>query len=285
MSAWFQQPAGRMHFIDEGPREAPVLLCVHGNPSSSYLFRSLVEEFKHDMRVVAPDHIGCGRSDKPLEWSYRLVDHIGNLERLVLELDLKNITLVMHDWGGAIGMGFARRNPERIARLVASNTAAFRSTRMPLRIRACRMPLVGPFMVTQFNAFAGLAVHMAVEKKLDAATRAAYLAPFDTPAHRIAVRRFVEDIPMSPRHPSWDELCAIEDSLAQFKDRPTCLVWGERDWCFSPHFRAEWMRRFPQAEVHPLADAGHWVYEDAPAEVRGILREFLERSACAHASG
>lgn len=285
MSPWFQQPGGRMHYVDQGPREAPVLLCVHGNPSSSFLFRSLVEEFSGEFRVVAPDHLGCGRSDKPLDWSYRLVDHVENLERLVTALELGNITLVMHDWGGAIGMGMARRQPQRIARLVATNTAAFRSTRMPLRIRACRTPLIGPFLVTHFNAFAGLAVHLAVERRLDPATKAAYLAPFDTPAHRIAVRRFVEDIPMSPAHPSWNELSAIEDSLAGFGDRPVCLIWGERDWCFTPHFRREWMRRFPKAEVHALPDAGHWLYEDAPEEVRGILRGFLAGHTAAHVPG
>ncbi|MFM7282114.1 MAG: alpha/beta fold hydrolase [Planctomycetia bacterium] len=289
MSQWFQQPAGRMHFLDAGPRNAPVLLCVHGNPSSSFLFRSLVEEFSREVRVVAPDHLGCGRSEKPLDWSYRHVDHIENLERLVVSLDLSNITLVMHDWGGAIGIGMARRQPQRIARLVATNTAAFRSTRMPLRIRACRAPLIGPFLVTQFNAFAGLAVHLAVERRLDPATKAAYLAPFDTPAHRIAVRRFVEDIPMSPAHPSWEELCAIENSLANFRDRPVCLIWGERDWCFTPHFRRDWMRHFPHASVHPIEHAGHWVYEDAPEEVQGHLRAFLASSApattAAHVAG
>lgn len=278
MSQWLAQPAGRMHYLDAGPRSERAILCLHGNPSSSFLFRSLFERLSGEYRVIAPDHLGCGRSDKPLDWSYRLVDHIENVERLVQHLGLRELTLVMHDWGGAIGMGFARRHPELIQALVVSNTAAFRSQRMPWRIRACRTPLLGPFLVTQFNAFAGLAVHLAVERKLDRPTREAYLAPFDTPAHRIAVRRFVEDIPMSPQHPSWAELEATEMALQRFAKTPMLILWGERDWCFTPAFRQEWMRRFPQAQVVPLPHAGHWLYEDAPAECGEQIQSFLTSS-------
>ena len=281
MSAFLELPAGRMHYEDAGPRGGETLLCLHGNPTWSFFYRRVLERFSDERRVVAPDHLGCGRSDKPLEWSYRLADHVANLERLVLALDLREITLVLHDWGGAIGMGLARRHPGRIARLVILNTAAFPSPRMPWRIRACRTPVVGPYLVRHWNAFAGLAPRLAVERRLPAEVRAQFLAPYDTPAHRIAIERFVLDIPMSPAHPSWSELEETGRGLAQFADRPVCIVWGEKDWCFTPEFREEWMRRFPKAEVHRLEHAGHWLLEDEPEEALRFVREFLERTPLA----
>lgn len=281
MSAFLELPAGRMHYEDEGPRWAETLLCLHGNPTWSFFYRGLVAGLCDRWRLVVPDHLGCGHSDKPLGWSYRLADHVANLERLVLALDLREITLVLHDWGGAIGMGFARRHPERIARLVILNTAAFPSPRMPWRIRACRAPLVGPYMVRRWNAFAGLAPRMAVERKLPDEVREQFLAPYDTPAHRIAIQRFVEDIPMSPAHPSWSELEETGRALASFADRPACIVWGEKDWCFTPRFREEWMRRLPKAEVHRLEHAGHWLLEDEPEQALGFVRGFLERTPLA----
>ena len=281
MSAFLELPAGRMHYEDAGPRGAETLLCLHGNPTWSFFYRRFLEAFAGERRVVVPDHLGCGRSDKPLEWSYRLADHVANLEQLVQALDLREITLVLHDWGGAIGMGFARRHPELVARLVILNTAAFPSPRLPWRIRACRTPLIGPYAVRHWNAFAGLAPRMAVERKLSPEVRAQFLAPYDTPAHRIAIQRFVEDIPMSPAHPSWGELEETGRSLALFADRPVCIVWGEKDWCFTPAFREEWMRRFPAASVQRLENAGHWLLEYEPEQVLRFVREFLERTPLA----
>ena len=275
-SHWFETPGGRMHFVDEGPRDAPPLLMLHGNPTWSFYFRKLVRAFSKEFRCVAPDHVGCGLSDKPPEWRYDLEGHVENLERLVLHLDLRGVTLVLHDWGGAIGLGFARRHPERIARLVVMNTAAFPG-KAPLRLRVCRAPGVGPFLVRRLNAFAGLAPRLAVAKPLDRTAKRGLQLPYRTARDRIAIARFVQDIPLSPRHPSWKELEATERSLPRFRDLPTCIVWGERDFVFTPRFREEWEKRFPRAEVHPLVDAGHWLVEDAPEEVEAILRDFLAK--------
>ena len=275
---WHELDAGRMHYIDEGPRTGEVVLCLHGNPTWSFFYRRLVLGLCDTRRVVAPDHIGCGLSDKPESWSYTLTGHIENLEALVLALDLQQITLVLHDWGGAIGMGLARRHPGRIARLVILNTAAFRSNAMPWRIRLCRTPLLGGFLVQRMNAFAGLATRMAVARgPLTRSAREGLLAPYRSSHERVAIRRFVEDIPTAPGHPSWNELEAIERSLERFAALPACIVWGERDWCFTPRYREEWTRRLPLAEVHPIADAGHYLLEDAPEEVLACVRQFLTR--------
>jgi pimeloyl-ACP methyl ester carboxylesterase len=279
-SRFHATPAGRMHYVDEGPRAAPVLLCLHGNPTWSFYWRALVRGLRDRWRVIAPDHLGCGLSDKPAGWSYRLADHVANLESLVDALDVGPLTLALHDWGGAIGMGWARRRPAQVSRLVITNTAAFASRRMPWRIRACRAPLVGEFLVRRLNAFAGLAPRLASARAggVRGAARAGLLLPYDSAAHRVAIARFVQDIPTTPAHPSWAELAAIERALPQFATRPACIAWGERDWCFSRAFLDEWRARLPGAEVHALARAGHWLLEDEPDEVVRRVRSFLERT-------
>ena len=270
----------RLHYVDEGPRDAPPIVCVHGNPTWSFAFRRILRAFSTTHRVIAIDHLGCGLSEKPLEGEYTLARHAENLASLVRALDLRDVTLVMHDWGGAIGMGFARREPERVSRIFAMNTAAFRSASMPLRIRACRWPAIGPFLVQRLNAFAGLAPRMAMAhpSRLSPLAKRGLLLPYDTSEARIAIQRFVEDIPMSSAHPSWSELVAIEDALASFTDRPVSLCWGKRDWCFTPAFRAEWQRRFPAARVTRCDDAGHYLFEEAPEAIEQCLRELLGRA-------
>ena len=269
--------AGALHYLDEGPAQAEPLLCVHGNPTWSYFYRRLVSGLSDEYRVVAPDHIGCGRSDKPQDWSYRLADHVANLERLVLALDLSRVTLVVHDWGGPIGFGVAARHPERFARLVIFNTAAFPSGRIPLRIDLCRTPLLGQVLIRRFNAFARAATHMTVARpgRMTAAVRRGYLAPYDSWKNRIANWKFVADIPLSRRHPSRAALEEIAAALPRFADLPAVVIWGERDWCFTPEFRREWERRLPGAKVHAIPDAGHYLLEDAHEEILPWLKAFL----------
>ena len=265
----------RQHFVDEGHAAAAPLLMLHGNPTWSFCWRRLIRAFRGEHRVVAPDHVGCGLSDKPQDYDYTLARHVENLERLVLGLDLRRITLVLHDWGGAIGMGFARRHPERVARLVLLNTAAFLSRNIPLRISICRVPVFGALAVRGLNGFARAATRLAVARPLPREVRRGYLLPYDSYANRIATLRFVQDIPLAPGHPSFPELEAIDRALVDFRDRPACIVWGERDWCFTPAFRAEWQRRLPEAEVHALDDAAHYVFEDEPDQVERRIRAFL----------
>ncbi|MEM1062444.1 MAG: alpha/beta fold hydrolase [Planctomycetota bacterium] len=263
----------RMHYVDEG--SGPVLLCVHGNPTWSFAWRHVVTAFRDRFRVVAVDHIGCGLSDKPQEAAYTLDWHIENLGRLVERLGLTDITLVAHDWGGAIGTGLATRRPELFTRFVLMNTAAFRVSGIPFRIRVCRWPGLGPLGVRGFNLFAGMATTMTVERSLLPAAKAGYLFPYNSWANRVAVQRFVEDIPQRPGDASYDTLVAIEEGLAELQDRPMLLPWGMKDWCFSPKFLDEFRRRFPNAEVHEFADAGHYVFEDAKDELIDAMDAFF----------
>jgi haloalkane dehalogenase len=278
-----QLDGARLHYLDEGPRGADPIVFVHGNPTWSYLWRRPIAALSARHRCIAPDHVGMGRSDKPAGYPYRLAQHVANLERLLLELDLRRATLVVHDWGGPIGLGAFLRHPERLARVLITNTAAFPLSsfggRAPWRLRACRVPVLGELAVRGLNAFAGLAVHLAVARPLAPEVRAGYLAPYASFGERIATHRFVRDIPLSPAHPSYGALLEVEAALPRLARVPASIVWGERDWCFTPAFRREWQRRLPHAAVRALEHAGHYLVEDAPEEFQQELEALLARPA------
>ena len=278
-SHWLDLDGVRMHYVDEGPRDAETILCVHGNPTWSFIWRRLIADQSRERRVIAIDHIGCGLSDKPQDYPYRLEQHIANLRRLVETLDLRNVTLVGHDWGGCIGMGAAGEIPDRFSRFVLLNTGAFRSKQIPLRIAVCRIPVFGAIALRAFNGFSRAALTMAVARQpLSQKGRRGLLAPYDSWAHRVAVLRFVQDIPLNPSHPSYAKLTQVENGLSQFSNRPMLLLWGAKDWCFTLDFLKEFQQRFPQAESHVIADAGHYVFEDASDEVVTNVRQFLDKN-------
>ena len=263
----------RLAYLDEGSG-SPVVM-VHGNPSWSYLYRNLVTALCDRYRCIVPDHLGCGFSDKPQHHPYRLGNHLDNLDHLLAALVPDGpVRLIVHDWGGAIGMGWAGRHPERVAGAVVLNTAAFPSPRLPLRIAVCRWPLLGALVVRGLNGFARAAVYMAVTRRMRPGVAAGFLAPYDSWRHRVALHRFVQDIPMGPAHPSWSTLVEIERSLATITC-PLLLCWGGRDFCFDRSFYDEWQRRFPAAEAHFFPEAGHYVLEDALAEVLPPIERFL----------
>lgn len=268
----------RLHYLDEG--SGPPMLMVHGNPTWSFYYRHLVKEFSGSHRVLAVDHIGCGLSDKPANYEYRLARHVSNLRRFVENHDLRDVTLVVHDWGGAIGLGAFADEPERVRRLVIFNSAAFRSKEIPARIAACRIPVFGPLAVRGLNGFARAAITMATEKPelMTPAVRAGYLAPYDNWANRIATHKFVLDIPLNERHASYPALVKIESSLPRFADKPILLAWGMKDWCFTPRFLDRWLQYFPKARVERFADAGHYVVEDARERIIVAMRDFLDNT-------
>lgn len=265
------------HYIDQGTGSP--ILCVHGNPTWSFAFRRIIKDFSATHRVLAVDHIGCGLSSKPQRYDYRLQRHVENLVRFIDELDLQEITLIGHDWGGCIGMGAAVQRPARFSRFVLMNTAAFRSQRIPFRIAVCRWPLIGTLGVRGLNLFSLAAMRVAAQKpqSLTPTIKRGYLWPYRSWRDRIAVDGFVKDIPLSPRHPSYGDLVTIEDGLSHFANHPMLLVWGMQDWCFTPEFLREFERRFPQAVVDERHDSGHFVFEDASHEVVSAIQDFLRR--------
>ena len=268
----------RYHFLDEG--EGNPLLMVHGNPTWSFYYRNLILGFKNTHRCVVPDHMGMGKSDKPQNYPYTLSQHIDNLEKLADHLKLDDITLVVHDWGGAIGMGFAIRHPERIRRLVIFNTAAFLSQEIPLSLRLCRLPGFGAIAIRGFNAFARCAVRWACVKqeRMTDAVQAGYLAPYDNFSNRVANLRFVQDIPMNLDSPSYPVVKEIEEKLQLFREHPVQIIWGAQDFVFNDHFLKRWQEIYPQAEVHRMADAGHYVLEDAHEKIIPMMQNFFEHN-------
>ncbi len=268
----------RLHYLDEGSGEP--LLYVHGNPTWSFYWRNLIRALRDRWRCVAVDHIGCGLSDKPQVYNYTLQQRVDDLVRLVERLDLMGTTLVAHDWGGAIGLGAVQRLPARFARIVLFNTGAFPPPFVPWRIAACRAPVVGTLAVRGLNAFARAALSMAVEKpeRMTADVRAGLVAPYDSWSNRVAIDRFVKDIPFSPRHPTWQTLERIESELPALAGLPIKLIWGMKDWCFRPECLERFVKHWPQAEVHRFTDSGHYVVEDAHERIVPLMEAFLERS-------
>ena len=273
----FAPPGGdggaHMAYVDAGSG-SPVLF-VHGNPTWSWMYRGAMAALAGSHRCVAVDHVGMGRSDKPADYPYRLDRHAENLLALVRRLDLSGVTLVVHDWGGPIGLLAAVREPGRFSKLVISNTAAFRSERMPWQIGLARSP-VGGLLVRGPNLFVrGLMRQGVVDpKKITPEARRGYLWPYGSWADRIALHRFVQDVPTTPDHPSWPHLVEVEERLSSLSDKPTLLLWGERDWCFGPPFLREFQERMPWAETAALP-AGHLVTEDEPGRYAEALRGFV----------
>lgn len=260
-SHFLEVSQNKIHFVDEG-KGTPILF-VHGNPTWSFYYRNLINEFKASHRVVAIDHMGCGLSSKPQDYSYTLENHITNLCSLIEKLDLKEITLVVHDWGGAIGFGAATRMPERFKKFVILNTGAFYVPRIPFRINLCRRPkFLAKFLVQGLNGFAGPATFMASKRKLSSLEKKAYLFPYNNFKNRVAVFNFVQDIPMEESHPTRKTLDEVESKLSLFKDRDILILWGGLDFCFNDLFYNKWCEIFPKAKKVYFKDASHYVIED-----------------------
>jgi len=282
-SHWLDLGGFRMHFLDEGPRDAPPVLMLHGNPTWSFYYRRLVLALRGRYRCIVPDHIGCGLSDKPDDsvYPYRLARRVEDIGRLAEHLGLDGrLDLVVHDWGGMIGFAWAAGQPERIGASVILNTAAFpmpAAKRFPLALwLAGRSPLGAP-LVRGLNAFAGLAAHVAFKNPVDAAVRKAYTGPYDSWANRIATLRFVQDIPLREGDPGFDIVRATGERLAAFVGKPALLAWGSRDFVFDHAFLDEWRRRLPAAEVRVYPDCGHYVLEDAGDDLLDHIGRFLDR--------
>ncbi len=272
----------KYHYIDEG-RGEPIVM-VHGNPTWSFYYRKLIKALSGHYRSIAPDHIGCGLSDKPgvTEYDYRLRSRIDDLDNLLGTLTTdEKITLILHDWGGMIGMAYALRHPEKICRLVVMNTAAFlppTAKRIPLRLNIIRRsgPLAA-LAVLGFNIFARGALSIASEKGLSAEVKRGLIAPYNCWQNRIATLKFVQDIPLKEKDPSYRLAKQVDDQLETLSDLPMLICWGKHDFVFDQDYLSEWQRRFPAAEVHCFPDAGHYVLEDVPEKIIPLTQDFLKK--------
>jgi len=256
---------------------------VHGDPTWGYLYRQFIRPLSEDNRCVVPDHMGMGKSDVPkLPYPYRLQHHINNFESLLLSLRLTDITLVLHDWGGPVGLGFAIRHPKLIKRLVLMNTWAFARwpggpfPRLLEIVRSKR----GENFVLKRNRYVRNAIlgttynkHKISEIVLDA-----YLAPYATPESRLALLCWSRDIPVIESDPSYSEMKQIEKELAQFNKLPILLIWGMQDPVLPPSVLRLWQNVFPEAFVYEINHASHFLQEDAPEIVTNCVKDFIIRN-------
>jgi len=284
----------RLHYLDEGPQDAPPVLMLHGNPTWSFYYRNLVLALREHYRCIVPDHIGCGLSDKPTDsdYDYRLHSRIEDLDALLSHLGLRQpLTLVVHDWGGMIGFAWATRNPQRIARTVILNTAAFplpAEKKMPPALSLVRDTALGAFLVRRFNAFSAIAARVAFKKPVSREVRQAYTLPYDSPANRIATLRFVQDIPLRDSDPGFDILLNTAEHLHLLADKPCLIAWGEKDFVFDTPFLNTWLRYYPEATVHRYPECGHYVLEDGGPALIDTIVDFIgirEDSNHGHAIG
>lgn len=276
-------------YVDEGT--GPTVVLVHGNPSWSYYFRSLIQRLPTaGYRAVAPDHIGMGRSAKPARDAYphTLARRVADFTAFMAEVVPDGpVNLVVHDWGGAIALAWAVAHPDRVERLVLLNTAAFPlpgGQRLPLVLRATRTP-PGALAVRYANAFARGATVLGVHRRMSAGVRRQFLAPYDRPSRRVAVLEFVRDLPVRPSDPAYDVLAATGRALAVFGDRPVLICWGMRDFVLDERILRRWEEIYPQAEVHRFPDAGHYVLEDETEPIGDLVLAFLGRPAAGPGTG
>jgi cis-3-alkyl-4-acyloxetan-2-one decarboxylase len=259
----------RLHYVDEGSPDAQTTLFVHGNPTWSYLWRRPIAELAGDARrCVAFDHMGFGRSDKPPYLSaYTLQVHIDNAVKFVDALDLDDITLVVHDWGGPVGLGAFVQRRERFREIVLLNTWAWElPSFLPPFLREFRTAGLGEILALGGNLFVESIPGGMAQRDVDPLMMEAYRAPFPDYWSRAATLAFQREIPLTERDPSAPLLRRIHDELEQL-DIPVRIVWGMRDRVFQPMFLDQWLEIFPKAEVTRIPGAAHFVPEDAPDEL------------------
>ena len=259
----------RLHYVDEGAGD-PVLL-LHGEPTWSFLYRKVIPELG-TFRCVAPDYFGFGRSDKPVDPAFYTYDmHVRSIARLAEELDLRDVTLVVQDWGGPIGFRFAVEHPERVARLVVLNTGI--GARAPneewLRFQAF-MRRVG------LGIEAGQLVRLSLVQPAGDDVIAGYDAPFPVPESRHGIVAFPEQVPTSADHPNAAVMLEVRERLRSF-DKPALVLFSDSDPIFSRRAAEVMAELLPAAELDPpLEGAGHFLQEDRGAEVGRRIARWLQ---------
>lgn len=265
--------AGRMHYVEEGVG-APLML-IHGTPTWSFLYRRLIKDLSKHYRVIAPDHLGFGLSDKPANWSYLPADHARNLGTLIETLGLKNVVLAVHDFGGPIGLSYAVEHADNVAGLVLFNTWMWSLKDKPDAVRAGKLlgGAIGKFLYEQFNFSPRVLLKMLMvdKSKLTEEIHRHYLRVFPTRQDRRSTWVLARELIGSS---DWYE------SLWQRRDRirrkPALLLWGMKDKAFQADALEKWKNLFENKRVVEFADAGHFVQEEEADKIGPIVKNFLE---------
>ena len=273
---YFDVPAGRLHYVDEG--SGPAIVMVHGNPTWSYLYRRLIKRLQPEHRCIALDHIGFGLSDKPRDWSYLPADHAANLTALIDGLGLKDVTLVVQDWGGPIGLSYAVAHPENVARLIIMNTWAWPVNRdwYYIAFSGFMGGPIGRLLIRRYNFLVRSVMRQAFgdKRKLTPAAHEQYLRALPTAEDRKGCYVFPRQIVKST---PW--LGQLWSNISVLEDKPTLIVWGMKDIAFREKELKRWERAFPEARTVRLSSVGHFVQEEAPDELAAAVVPFLKETA------
>ena len=259
----------RMHYVDEG--SGPVVLLLHSCPAWSFAFRNLIKELSKDHRVIAPDMIGYGLSDKPDDYDYSLDSHIDNLERLTEELKIEKTSILMHGWGATIGCSYIIRHPDKISTVIVLNSMAFTGYKLSWRLKLVRWApwLAERFIVDSDLMFGGL-------DKLPKLVQEGYKMPYKSHSDRIAILRFIEQMPCNPDDNSYESLVDIEHGLWLFRDFPLLIIWAGKDWLYTENCLKKWMQFCPNAKLRRIPNAGRYITEEASEEFIQTVNTFLK---------
>ncbi len=258
---YFRTSAGNMHYLDEGDGD-PVVM-IHGNPTWSFAYRKVIRGLSMNFRCIAPDHIGFGLSDKPADWDYLPQHHADNLHELLENLNLRNITLVVNDWGGPIGLSYAIRHPERIKKLVILNTWMWSVSDDPYyrKFSGFMGGTIGRFLIKHFNFFGKVVVKQAFgdKRKLTPEVHQHYYRHLQTPADRKGCYVFPREIIKSEK---W--LNSLWQQREKINSIPTTFIWGMKDIAFRENELNYWVTHWQNSKTIRLPDAGHYPQEEHP---------------------
>lgn len=270
-SHFFPTPDGHMHYIDTGNGEP--IVFVHGTPAWSFLYRSFIQKFSANYRCIAPDHLGFGLSDKPEHFQGAAEDHAKRFESFMLHLDLKNITLVVHDFGGPIGLPFATQHPDRIKRIVLFNTFLCETAHLPAvqKVDKILNSTIGKFLYLRFNFSPRVLLRQAFyqKNKLSKEVHLHYTTPFPGKKDRMSLLLLGKSLAGSS---NWFGKEA--QNLHFLANKPICIIWGMQDKFITPEFLAQWIHHFPYAKVHKL-DCGHFIQEEEPEAAQKAMEMFF----------
>jgi pimeloyl-ACP methyl ester carboxylesterase len=269
-----------LHYVDQGT--GPLVVMVHGNPTWSFYYRNLITHLSKQFRTIAPDHIGCGFSDKPgpEAYDYTLASRVADLDILIQHLSPnEKISLIVHDWGGMIGLAWALDHLDRINKIVITNTAGFllpEEKSFPFRLWLIKyLGWFGVPAVLGLNAFARCALYMGSATKLSPAVKRGLIAPYNSWKNRIATLKFVQDIPIDKNDKSFCLVDHVDRHLTKLNEEKLLFLWGAKDFVFDLTFLNEFRQRFPRTDCQVFQDAGHYLFEDKPKETLDLITSFL----------
>lgn len=262
----------RMHYVDEG--EGEPILCLHGMPTWGYLYRKFIKKLSIKNRVIAPDQMGFGKSDVPQNKEYKMEEHVNNLKELLITLDLRDITLVVQDWGGPIGLGFAVDFSGRIKRLVIMNTSVgvMNKDKKPWYAKLEEKGIYDQFIMNIEGVIKGGIYN---KEKITDTMIEAYTSPFPEEKYYIGALAWPKDIPVGRNHPSAAIMQHVRDNLDKLSEKEKILIWGLNDPIFPERTINWWHKIYPNIETHKIPNASHFLQEDAPKKIISIIQNFI----------